>query len=52
MTNDNYLWTNIDYLEVLKTGAASKILSRKQNDFSLMIKLRKLQTKSVAHGNL
>jgi len=52
MMNINYLWTNIDYLKVLKTGAASKVLSRKQSDFSLMTKLKKSQTKSAAHGNL
>jgi len=52
MTNVDYLWTNIDYLKVLKTGTASKALSRKQSDFSLMTKLRKLQTKSAACGNL
>ena len=51
-TNVNYLWTNIDYLEVLKTGTASKTLSRKQSNFSLMTKLKKSQTKSVAHRNL
>jgi len=50
--NVDYLWTNINYLEVLKTGAASKALSRKQSDFSLMTKLRKSQTKSAVHGNL
>jgi len=52
MTNVNYLWTNIDYLKVLKTSTASKALSRKQSDFSLMTKLKKSQTKSAAHGNL
>ena len=31
MTNVDYFLTNIDYLKVLKTGIASKALSRKQN---------------------
>jgi len=52
MTNVDYLWTNISYLKVLKAGTASKALSRKQSDFSLMTKLKKSQTKSTAHGNL
>jgi len=51
MSVDFYL-TDINALKILKTSITSKVLSKEQNALSLTTKFKKLQIKSVAHGNL
>ena len=48
----NFHLTDIDTLEILKTDATLKALLKEQNTLSSMTKFKKLQIKSVAHGNL
>jgi len=51
MTADFHL-TDTNALVILKTSTASKALLKEQNALSSMTKFKKLQTKSVDHGNL
>ena len=44
--------TDINALEILKTGTTSKALLKEQNTLSLMTRFKKLQIKSAAHKNL
>jgi len=52
MMSVNFHLTDIDALEILKTGITSKALLKEQNTLSSMTKFKKLQIKSVAYENL
>ena len=52
MTIVDFHLTDIDTLKILKTSTTSKALLKEQNTFSLTTKFKKLQIKSIAHGNL